>query len=379
MSKSVNPGAANRGWPRHITKLAAVILTTGAVVAGGATASFALARSSMASPRRTAATSSFLACEVTDSGTVNDKSFNAAAYQGLKVAAAAVPGLKYTYLPSPAESNYVSNINTFLGEHCGIIVTVGYLMAQATQDAAKKNPSQKFTIVDDTYSPPIKNILGLHYDTDQDGFLGGYLAAAMSKTGIVGTFGGEDIPTVTIYMSGWVAGVRYYNVLNHAHVKVLGWDPNTNKGTFTNDFTSLSLGYTDTKTMIAQGADVIFPVAGGVGLGAAKAVKQAGKGYYMEWVDTDGCVSAAQYCSIFITSVTKGITASVSTAVERAAKGTFKGGDYNGTLANKGVSLAPYHDFANVIPAKVKSEITTLEAKVISGKLSTNPLKYPVG
>ena len=90
---------------------------------------------------------------------------------------------------------------------------------------AEANPTDKFSIVDFTYTPAIKNVLGLHYDTNQDGFLGGYLAAAMSKTGVVGTFGGQDIPTVTIYMDGWVAGVRYYDKLNHAHVKALGWTP----------------------------------------------------------------------------------------------------------------------------------------------------------
>ena len=78
----------------------------------------------------------------------------------------------------------------------------------------------------------------------------------------------------------------------------------------------------------------------------------------MEWVDTDGCVSAPQYCPLFITSVTKGIVASVSVAVEAAAHGTFKGGNYNGNLANDGVSLSPYHDFANKIPMSVQNEIT---------------------
>ncbi len=113
---------------------------------------------------------------------------------------------------------------------------------------------------------------------------------------------------------------------------------------------------------MSQGADVIFPVAGSVGLGAAAAVKQAGGTNYMEWVDTDGCVSAPQYCSLFITSVTKGIATSVSDAVEAAAKGTFKGGTYIGDLANGGVALSPYHDFASKVPAKVTSELATIKA-----------------
>ena len=327
--------SGNRGWLRPTATLSAVVLATSLAVVSGATPSFAATHARTAS-----ASKSFLACEVTDTGGINDRSFNASAYAGLKIAAAAIPGLTYKYLGSTSTSDYTPNINTFIGENCGIIVTVGFDMADATQTAAQKHPTQKFTIVDYTYSPkPSSNVLGLYYATNQDAFQGGYLAAAMSKTGIVGTFGGQNIPPVTIYMDGWVAGVRYYDKLNHASVSVLGWTRRqagrptglAGNGLFTNDFTNQALGKTDTQTLIGQGADVIFPVAGSVGLGAAAAVKEAGAGHYMEWVDTDGCVSAPQYCNLFITSVTKGIVASVSAAVEQAAKGTFKGGNYTGT------------------------------------------------
>jgi len=208
----------------------------------------------------------------------------------------------------------------------------------------------------------------------------------MSKSGIVGTFGGQNIPPVTIYMDGWVAGVRYYDQKNHARVTVLGWTPQPGRpanslaghGLFTNDFTNVALGKTDTQTLLGEGADIIFPVAGQVGLGAASAVKGAGAGNYMEWVDTDGCISAPQYCSLFISSVTKGITASVSAAVEEAAKATFKGGNYTGDLADNGVALAPFHDFASRIPMGVQNALNTIKAGIIAGKISVNPNSYPV-
>ena len=323
------------------------------------------------------AKSSFLGCMVTDTGGIDDRSFNAISWEGMQSAATADHNIKVKYLQSTSSSDYVPNIRAFEADHCGIIVTVGFLMATATQDAAQAHPSQKFAIVDYTYSPSLSNVLGLHYDTDQDAFLGGYLAAAMSKSHVVGTFGGEDIPTVTIYMSGFVAGVRYYDQKNNAQVKVLGWDPETNTGIFTGSFTDQSAGKLDATTLMDDGADIIFPVAGSVGLGAAAAVHAAGPPYYMEWVDTDGCVSAPMYCSMFITSVTKGIVASVKTAVLEAAKGTFKGGNYNGTLRNDGVSLSPFHDFAKKIPAKVVSALSTIKQGIISGKISTDPSHYP--
>jgi basic membrane protein A len=343
-------------------------------------ASAATSTSSSAAPA-----TKFLACEVTDTGGINDRSFNASAYEGLKVAAKAVPGLTYKYLQSNSTSDYTPNINTFIAQHCGIIVTVGFDMAAATQKAAKAHPSQKFAIIDYSYAPEPKNIEGLTYNTNEDGFLGGYLAAAVSKSGKVGTFGGQDIPPVTIYMDGWVAGVRYFNKTTGGHVTPLGWTPKVGRakgsldgnGLFTNDFTNQALGKTDAQTLIAQGADVIFPVAGAVGLGAAAAVKQAGGSNYMEWVDTDGCVSAPQYCSLFLTSVTKGITTSVSGAVEAAANGTFKGKVYVGNLKNGGVALSPYHQLASKVPASVTAKLATIKSGIESGSISIDPTTYP--
>ena len=169
------------------------------------------------------------------------------------------------------------------------------------------------------------------------------------------TFGGIELPTVTIYMDGYWDGVQYYNSKHGTHVQVLGWNEQTQKGSFTGDFTNQTKGQTLTQTFISEGADIIFPVAGNVGLGAAKAVQSADQAagsdkVNMEWVDVDGCVSAAQYCPYFITSVEKGIVASVKAVVLSAANGTFQGGTYIGTLANGGAVLAPFHDFASQDP-----------------------------
>ncbi|HEX9623747.1 MAG TPA: BMP family ABC transporter substrate-binding protein, partial [Streptosporangiaceae bacterium] len=321
-----------------------------------------------------------LTCMVTDTGGVNDKSFNQSSYAGVTAAAAADPNISPKVLQSTSTSDYASNITAFLGEKCGIIVTVGFLMGAATQTAAKANPSQKFAIVDFAYSPVISNVDALLFNTLQDGFLGGYLAAGMSKTGKVATFGGQKLSTVTIYMDGFADGVQYYNTKHHKSVQVLGWNEATQNGNFTNSFTNLTAGQQLTNTFINEGADIIFPVAGGVGLGAAKAVQTADQGggnVNMMWVDTDGCVSAAQYCKYFITSVEKGITTAVKTAVLAAAKGTFKGGNYVGTLANGGVQLAPYHDFASKVPAALQAELAKIKTQIENGTIKPKT-KSPV-
>src|SRR5579859_1904484 len=242
----------------------------------------------------------------------------------MQAAAQANPNVSVKYLASTSESDYVPNINTFFSQKCNIIVTVGFAMGDATKTAAGSHPSQKFAIVDNSYTPVIKNVDALVFNTVQDGFLGGYLAAGMSKTGKVATFGGLELPTVTVYMDGFWDGVQYYNTQHHKNVQVLGWNEQTQKGSFTGDFTNQTKGQTTTQTFISEGADIIFPVAGQVGLGAAKAVQQAdaaagSQKVNMEWVDLDGCVSAPQYCKYFITSVEKGETLAVKTAVLAAA------------------------------------------------------------
>jgi basic membrane protein A and related proteins len=397
----------------RITRRAAIsvglAMTAGlALVAYGASAGSSTIKAGARPESTSASSKQFLACEVTDTGGINDRSFNASAYQGLKAAVSVDKNIVPKFLSSSSTSDYTPNIHDFLTEHCGIIVTVGFDMAQATQTAAKANPHQDFAIVDcpggvakgcpgaSSSETTLPNIDNLAYETNQDAFLGGYLAAAEAKSnsiapgGAVGEFGGMNIPTVTIYMDGWVAGVRYYDKVNHKSVKVYGWYPTskgrtannyTGTGLFTNNFTDDGLGKTDTSTLIGEGASVIFSVAGGVGLGAVSAIQATDAtkpgSVTMEWVDTDGCVSDPSGCKYFITSVEKGIVASVKTAVLAAANHTFKGGFYVGTLKNGGVALAPYHDYSSKISASVKSALARIEAGIESGKISVNPCSYP--
>jgi basic membrane protein A and related proteins len=370
---------------------ALAVSTTLAIAACGSSTSSASSSSTSATSTATSTASAaakFLGCMVTDTGGINDRSFNASSWAGMQAAQTADPSISVKYLQSTTQSDYTPNINTFIGEKCNIIVTVGFLMGAATEAAAKANPTQKFAIVDCSYASGCltgtkePNIDQLVYNTVQDGFLGGYLAAGMTKTGKVATFGGIELPTVTIYMDGYWDGVQYYNQKHGTHVTVLGWNEQTQKGSFTGDFTNQTKGQTLTQTFISEGADIIFPVAGNVGLGAAKAVQSADAAagsdkVNMLWVDVDGCVSAATYCPYFITSVEKGIVASVKATVLSAVNGTFSGGTYVGTLTNGGAVLAPYHEFATKVPSSLQAEIQQVAAGIANGTIKT-PTASPV-
>ena len=359
-----------------IVVLAACGSSKSSAPSAGATSSSASASSSGSA----ATTGKFTGCMVSDTGGVDDRSFNAAAWAGMQAAQAANSNISVKFSQSTSPSDYTPIINTFVSQKCNIIVTLGFAMGDATKAAATANASQKFAIVDNV--TPGANVNSLVFNTVQDAFLGGYLAAGMTKTGKVATFGGQEFPTVTIYMDGYWDGVQYYNQKHGTHVQVLGWDEKTQKGSFTGDFTNQTKGQTLTQTFISEGADIIFPVAGNVGLGAAKAVQQAdasagSQKVNMEWVDLDGCVSAATYCKYFITSVLKGETLAVKTAVLAAAGGTFKGGHYIGTLANGGVSLAPFHDWDSKVSASLKSELQQISTGIQNGSIQT-PTKSPV-
>ena len=310
-------------------------------------------------------------CQVTDTGGVDDKSFNQTAWKGAQDAAAEL-GWEATFLESEQQTDYEKNINEFLASDCDLIVTVGFLLGDATKAAAEANPDQKFQILDFAYDPAIDNVWGQVYATDQGAFLAGYVAAAMTKTGKVGTFGGINIPPVTDFMIGFENGVAYYNQENDANVEVLGWSTAANDGLFTGDFTDQDKGRQTAESLMDEGADIIMPVAGPVGLGAAAAVQDRG-GAYIIGVDTDWTVSAPEYADIVLTSVEKRLDLSVLTASKAVADGSYAGGTQVSTLENGEIGISPFHGLDTMVPDNVKADLEQITADIIAGTIQTKP------
>lgn len=310
----------------------------------------------------------FKACMVSDSGGFDDKSFNQTSHDGLEAAKSAL-GIKTAEIESQSDSEYADNINALVQQDCNHITTVGFLLGEATEAAAKENPDVDFSIVDFAYENPPENLKGLTFNTAEPSFLAGYLAAGMSESGVVGTFGGLPIPTVTIFMTGYVQGVEKYNEDNGANVKVVGWNPDNEQGSFTEDFEDKTKGQTIAENMIQQGADVIFPVAGPAGLGGLQAAQD--NDVYGIWVDTDGCVSAAEYCDVLLSSVMKEMDVAVEQAITTSLEGEFSNEVYVGTLDNGGVGLAPYHELDGEIPQELKDKIEELKQQIIDGEIQT--------
>ncbi len=308
-----------------------------------------------------------LVCEVTDTGGVDDKSFNQLAWVGAQDVAAEL-GWEAKYLESNSDADYPVNINEFVSQKCDLIVTVGFLLGDATLEAAKANPDQSFMILDNAYGEDVPNVYQQVYATEEGAFLAGYVAASFSKTGVVGTFGGINIPPVADFMVGFQQGIEYYNAQKGTDVQLLGWDNAAKDGLFTGDFSDLVKGGEQAKALMAEGADIILPVAGPVGLGAAAEVQKAGNAYIIG-VDSDWYESAAEYSAIILTSVLKRLDVSVAAGSKAVADGSFAGGIYVGNLANGQIGIAPFHDYEGEVDAALTGEVEAIQAAIIAGDI----------
>jgi basic membrane protein A len=315
---------------------------------------------------------------VTDTGGIDDRSFNASAWAGLQAAKEAQSNVEPKYVASTAEADYEPNLRQFVTQKCNFILSVGGLMGGATEKVAKENATQQFGIVDSSIAS-VTNVFPMQFATEQAAFLAGYVAAGYSKTGKVATYGGLKIPPVTVFMDGFADGVAYFNKQKSKNVQVIGWDKAKQNGTFAENFGDQAKGKTITNSQVSQGADVIMPVAGGTGLGTADVAKASGGKVSVIWVDQDGCKSAEQYCDVFLTTVVKNIKDAVETAVADGASGkplTSTPG-YLGTLENNGVSIAPYNQFDSKVDAGLKAEVDKLKADIIAGTVKVESANAP--
>jgi basic membrane protein A len=255
---------------------------------------------------------------------------------------------------------------------------------------AVQYPDVNFTIFDYSYpnafdvpegevgnAECIPNVMGQIFKTDQAAFLAGYLAAGMTKTGKIGTFGGAKIPTVTIFMVGFQHGMDYYNQVHGTDVKLIGWDNATGEGLFTGDFQDQVKGKESTQSLFDEGADIFMPVGGQIGIPGFDVARD--RGGYGIWVDTDGYNSLTGVQDVILTSVMKVMDVAAAAVIKDVKEGNFKGcTDYIGDLPNSGVGLAPYHDLDSQVPADLKAEIEDLKAKIISGEITdTGCISYP--
>ncbi|MCU1424916.1 MAG: family transporter substrate-binding protein [Microbacteriaceae bacterium] len=317
-----------------------------------------------------AADSDFLPCMVSDAGGFDDKSFNQLGFEGLNKAADEL-GVEPKTVESSAETDYAPNLTNLVDQGCSLIVTVGFALANAASESAAANPDVEYVSIDDTVDLDFDgktdqdNVKPLVYDTAQAAFLAGYAAASYSKTGVVGTFGGQNFPTVTIFMDGFAQGVAHHNEVKGTDVKVLGWDGKD--GVFTGGFVAGTDAQNAAQGLIDQNVDVLLPVGGPIYQSAAAAIRGAGREIALIGTDADVYESDPTVADLLMTSIRKGMDLSTYEAVLASGEGDFSNEAYLGTLENEGVSLADFHDWSDKVDAGLADELDELKASIISG------------
>jgi len=328
---------------------------------------------------------------VTDTGGINDDSFNETQWNGIQLAVDVYGDIESQYIQSDEATQYTPNLTEFASQGYDLIIAAGYLLTSDLAKVSVQYPDINFVIFDDgfpnDFAVPdeadlghdecIPNVRGSVYKTDQAAFLAGYLAAGMTKTGKIGYFGGIPLPTVTIFGVGFQHGMEHYNSVHGTSVELIGWDNETGEGLFTFDFEDLTKGKEATESLFDEGVDIFIPVGGMIGSPGFDVARE--RGGYGIWVDTDGYYSVPGVQDVILTSVQKNMDATMRDIVVNAYEGAFVGcQNYVGDMANDGVGIAPYHDLEDMVPDDLADEIAELAAKIKNGEITdTGCVSYP--
>lgn len=294
---------------------------------------------------------------VSDVGTIDDKSFNQSAWEGVQGSIAD----EFDFIETQDSNDYATNIQTFIDQGYDVIVTVGFAIGEATVIAAGENPDVQFIGVDQFQGEAIDNVAGLIFPENQAGFLAGALAGLMTETNTVAQVLGTDlVPPVVAFKEGFEGGAKYTN----PDIEIIS---TYHPGGLDVAFTDPTWGADTARQAIDSGADVIFGAGGLTGNGALGEIAKEGGSVFCIGVDSDqwNTVPEAQPC--LITSAMKLITPGVQNLIQAAADGSFAGGNAIGE-----VGLADYHDFSSVIPQDVQDQIADLTPKVLSGEVPTS-------
>jgi basic membrane protein A len=296
---------------------------------------------------------------VTDVGGLNDKGFNHLSYVGLQEAKSRL-GVQTSVHLSASSGEYIPNLTSFARQNYDLIIGVGFTEADAIDTAATQFPNTKFAIVDvdqTTEKHKPKNLLGLLFREQEVGYLSGYLAGLEEKRrpgpDVVGSVGGQKQPPVDRFIAGYQAGAKAAD----PGIKVVNG--------YSQDFNKQDLCKAIALNQIAEGAGVVFQVAGGCGIGVIRAAAE--KNVWAIGVDADQSFLDPQHV---LTSATKRVDVAVFKAIQSVVNGTFKGGNVTYGLKDNGVGLGKIN--ARVPKADV-AKVEKIRQQIVSGKIANIP------
>lgn len=305
---------------------------------------------------------------VFDIGGKNDRSFNAAAWEGVKRAEKDLDICLYDVEPGNPTSIEPA-MRAFAEKRFDLVIGVGFAQGPIMQKVATDYPQMKFAIVDGVIfeadgKTPMKNVASLVFREHEGSYLVGMIAASKSKTGVLGFLGGMDIPLIHKFETGYAEGARSVNpnikiIDNYVGVTDGAWN-NPGKGK------ELSLA------QIEKGADVIFTAAGNSGLGAFDAVEQYGKdgkGQANKFVIGVDSNQNGVKPGFVLTSMVKRVDNAVYDVVKEVLDGKFQGGFHVFGLEKDGVAYAMDENNKGIIPDDVIQRVEAAKAKIVAGEI----------
>jgi basic membrane protein A len=339
-------GKRRWSWLALLALLTAAIAIAAAGCGGGDEGDTSGAASS--TPSETTAGETISVGLVTDIGGLNDRGFNSLANQGLENAKSQL-GVEGDVLESKSDADYIPNLSEFGQKGSNLVVSVGFLMTDATAQAAKAFPDSNFAIVDSAFDPAIPNAQGLLFKEQEAGCLVGVVGALTSKTGTITWVGGQKIPPVDRF----IAGYEYCAKQANPDIKV--------SGSYSDDFVDQAKCKEIALDQISKGSDVVFQVAGGCGLGALDAAKQ--ESVWGIGVDADQSFLGDH----ILTSAVKRVDVAVFKTIESVQNGTFTGGGVTTFgLAEDGVALGKV---SSEVPQDVLDTAEEYKQKILDGEL----------
>lgn len=310
----------------------------------------------------------YAACLVTDKAVTGEGSPSEQARIGLERARNELGIVTSSIESSP--DVYSVSLQAMVDAQCNLVIGVGSEMAAAVEAAAKTNPTVRFGLLDATPNTAPTNLRPVLFSTHESSFLAGYLAAASSASGKVGVFGGLPVPAVTIYMDGFIQGVAHYNQVKGTTVEALGWDPSSQDGAFVKSATSpwadADAGRAAAAALVAQGADVIMPVAAASGVGALQLAQESGT-LKIIWSDTNGCLTQPDYCGVLLGSVVKQRDAAVFELVKTDHEGRSAAGIFTAALRNDGTALV--EAMPGSLEGPIAAELEALSKQIVDGTI----------
>ena len=289
---------------------------------------------------------------VTDTGGIDDKSFNQSAWDGLQKAQKTL-GAEVKYTESKANADYATNLSRYAQNGYDVVFAVGFLMQDAVKDVAKRYPNVKFAIIDGD-APNLPNVVSIKFREEEGSYLAGALAGLTTKTNTVGFVGGMEMPLIVKFEAGYAAGVKTTNPKAQVKVGYTGQFNDPQKGQ------ELAISQMDAK------ADIIYHAAGKTGLGVIKAVENRGAGFYAIGVDKDQDGVAP---GRVLTSMVKRVDVGVYSVCQEVVEGGFKAGTVVLGIKEEGIALSSMTYTARDVPPAAMAKLEALKKQIVDGTL----------